>query len=83
VPLDLGERHEQRTARAEHDDPVGGSDGAGSIARIAKAGGGAPTVLASAQPNPVNMAIDAVSIYWVNTGLKADGSDGALMRLAK
>jgi hypothetical protein len=33
-----------------------------SIARIAKASGSAPTVLASAQPSPVDMAIDALRL---------------------
>lgn len=37
-----------------------------SIMRCAKNGGAAPTVLASGQTNPGDLAVDATSVYWTN-----------------
>jgi hypothetical protein len=56
--------------------------GGGQIMRLAK-GGGQLMTLGSSQPNPQAIALDAVSIFWVNQGTRQDCSDGSVMRLAK
>jgi hypothetical protein len=56
--------------------------GGGEVLRVAKSGGPA-TVLASSQPSPQAIALDPVSIFWVNRGALQDCTDGSVMRLAK
>jgi hypothetical protein len=48
-------------------------------------GGEAPTVLASGQPTPAFVVVDATDIYWANLGAceTSDPNVGAIMKLAK
>jgi hypothetical protein len=56
--------------------------GAGSIMKVAKAGGAAVT-LAAKQSGPQAIALDAASIYWVNYGTPPAFTDGAVLTVAK
>ena len=57
--------------------------GAGSVMRVAIAGG-SPTTLASGQGTPDVVAIDATSVYWTNEGTYANSNnDGTVVKVAK
>lgn len=43
--------------------------------------GGKPTVLASEQSHPSDLAIDDTSVYWANSGTAAQG--GGIMKISK
>jgi hypothetical protein len=42
--------------------------------------GGMPTMLASGQSGPGGIAVDATTVYWVNSGTKGK-NDGAVMKV--
>ena len=44
-------------------------------------GGGTPTTLASGQFDPVGIAVDATSVYWVNSGSNTGSADGTVMKV--
>ncbi|HEX4476313.1 MAG TPA: hypothetical protein VH142_14605 [Polyangiaceae bacterium] len=48
----------------------------------APVGGGPTVVLATAQVDPNSITVDATSVYWTNKG-SGNGTDGAVMMLAK
>ena len=56
----------------------------GRVLRCGRAGCGDSGVeLATKQPDPRGIAVDGVSIYWVNSSNTVSGGVGAVMRLAK
>jgi hypothetical protein len=51
---------------------------AGTVNHVSASGGAVARPVATDQPSPLELAIDATSIYWINAA-----SDGAIMKLAR
>lgn len=64
---------------------VGSIAATGSIASIAKgaATGTLPKLLATALARPRGIALDAVNVYWTNTGTSSSTTDGSVARTPK
>jgi hypothetical protein len=60
---------------------VPGTNGDGSVGRVAKAGG-TPTQLATGQPTPAGIAVDDRGVYWTCAGTDAaQHHDGSVSKI--
>jgi hypothetical protein len=57
--------------------------GDGTVAKCSLSGCTKPTILASGQATPVDIAVDSTSVYWANQGSGNGTRDGSVSKTAK
>jgi len=68
---------------ASTSNPMGGLFSDGTLMSCGRDGcGQKPTTLATGQASPRSIAVDAMRVYWSNSGINGYGTDGSLMMCA-